>query len=250
MDEYAVLGIPRYATVEEIKSAYRERARFVHPDRHVREDGTVPVAVQEAFIRLHTAFRTALARASAAPVTGSVAAPVTAPVTGPVTAPVRATAPARAAVTVPQQRRAPSAPSAPVPPSRSVPRFVPNPPPPADDPLLTLLTLPQRCRPAWPADALEAWALTLVPGARKHLAEARRAAEAAGATGGRHRSVATAHVLLTLTLAGLKPGRWTKALCAHVESAYESLELSLPAAVVDELPPRMVIRRRGLHLLR
>lgn len=228
MDEYAVLGIPRYATVEEIKSAYRERARFVHPDRHVRADGTVPVAVQEAFVRLHTAFRTAMARATAEP----------------------------PRATVPQQRRAP----APQlhhtqPPSvRSdravVPPRHPRAEPALEDPLLMLLTVPQRCRTAWPDEALEAWALTLVPRARTYLAEARRTAEQAGATGTRRHPAATAHVLLTLTLSGLKPGRWTKALCDHVDGAYDALELSVPTSVLDRLPARAVVRRRGLHLLR
>jgi hypothetical protein len=234
MDEYAVLGIPRYATIEEIKSAYRERARFLHPDRHVREDGTVPVAVQEAFIRLHTAFRAALERAAATPMPTVIPAP--------------------AAVTVPQQRSGRAEPAAPVRPSprlRPTPATpVTRPASPVDDPVLTLLTLPPRCRTRWPDDALEVWALTVVPAARKHLAEARRTAEAAGATSRRHRPVATAHVLLTLTLAGLKHGRWAKVLCDHLASAYDHLEASLPEATVEQLPPRMVIRRRGLHLLR
>jgi hypothetical protein len=229
VDEYAVLGIPRYATIEEIKSAYRERARFLHPDRHVREDGTVPVAVQEAFIRLHTAFRSALSRATAAP------------------------------VTVPQQRAAaPAGRTAPAP-RRTSPAPAPAPlrrPSPlgggavVDDPVLTLLTLPQRCGASWSDEALETWALTVVPAARKHLAEARRTAEAAGATSRRHRPVATVQALLTLTLAGMKPARWAKPLCDHLATAYDTLEASLPTAVLDELPPRMVVRRRGLQLLR
>jgi hypothetical protein len=237
MDEYAVLGIPRYATIEEIKSAYRERARFLHPDRHVREDGTVPVAVQEAFIRLHTAFRTALERAAATPLPTGITAP--------------------ASVTVPQQRSGRAEPAAQVRPSSRLQSTsatpvtpVTRPAPPVDDPVLTLLTLPPRCRTRWPDDALEVWALTVVPAARKHLAEARRTAEAAGATSRRHRPVATAHVLLTLTLAGLKHGRWAKVLCDHLSSAYDQLEVCLPEAMVEQLPPRMMIRRRGLHLLR
>src|SRR5919112_1327978 len=80
MDEYAVLGVPRYATVEDIKSAYRERVRFLHPDRHVRADGTVPMAVQEAFVRLNHAFRAAMAnREAAAPTVPQQRTPFTDP---------------------------------------------------------------------------------------------------------------------------------------------------------------------------
>lgn len=33
-DLYAILGVPRSATVKEIKSAYRRKARDTHPDKN------------------------------------------------------------------------------------------------------------------------------------------------------------------------------------------------------------------------
>jgi hypothetical protein len=238
MDEFAVLGVPRYATADQIKAAYRERARFLHPDRHVREDGTVPMAVQDAFVRLNKAFRTAMAHHEAA-----------------------------LAVTIPQQRTptsgsrqagpARSKPAAPVVPLNPVTQFVPGQrktgiasrPAPDQDPMLTLLTLPQRCRTAWPREALATWALTLVPAARPHLAEARRLALHAGALAERHRSSATAHVLLTLTVSHLRAGRRMRTLAEHLPSAYDALEAELPPAVVERLPARVGIGRGGLGSL-
>jgi hypothetical protein len=107
--------------------------------------------------------------------------------------------------------------------------------------MLALLTAPQRSRSAWSAAALEVWALTLVPAARRHLADARRAAVSSGAADLRRLTVATAHAGLTATLAAGLPGvaaRRLDALDAHLASAYDALERELPPAVVDRLPAR------------
>jgi curved DNA-binding protein CbpA len=48
-DPYEILGVPRSATKAEIKSAYRRRARTLHPDN--KETGS-----HEAFARLGAAF--------------------------------------------------------------------------------------------------------------------------------------------------------------------------------------------------
>jgi curved DNA-binding protein CbpA len=58
-DPYEILGVPRAATKEEIKSAYRRLARTLHPDN--KETGS-----HEAFIRLGTAFEYVEARFSQA----------------------------------------------------------------------------------------------------------------------------------------------------------------------------------------
>jgi hypothetical protein len=116
------------------------------------------------------------------------------------------------------------------------------------DPLLALLTTPQRSRVQWSAEALEVWALTLVPAARRHLADARRHAVLAGAADLRRLTAATAHALLTLTASGsLKgaTGRRLDALDQHLAAAYDALERELPPAVVDRLPARRTNVRRA-----
>jgi curved DNA-binding protein CbpA len=45
---YVILGIPRNATQEQIKAAYRHRAKMVHPD-HYGEDRNPFLEVQEAY---------------------------------------------------------------------------------------------------------------------------------------------------------------------------------------------------------
>jgi len=115
--------------------------------------------------------------------------------------------------------------------------------------MLTLLTVPQRCRTGWPREALATWALTLVPAARPHLAEARRLALHAGALAERHRSAATAHVLLTLTVSHVRSGRRMRTLAEHLPSAYDALEAELPPSVVERLPSRVGIGRGGLGSL-
>jgi hypothetical protein len=106
------------------------------------------------------------------------------------------------------------------------------------DPILTLLTIPQRCARPWSASALEAWALTVVPEARKHLGEAARIARRAGVTSERHLTTATAHVLLTLTVNGLNGPR-VMPVASQLDPAYDALEIVLPRDVVDALPTRI-----------
>ncbi|CAA9339148.1 MAG: hypothetical protein AVDCRST_MAG34-693 [uncultured Nocardioidaceae bacterium] len=259
MDVYAVLGVPRYATVEEIKSAYRERARFLHPDRHVREDGTVPLAVQEAFIRLNHAFRAALARTTvpaaasipqqrSVPPTMPPTMPSTRPASGPMIGPSGGPPPRRGAG-APVPRVVPVTPMDPSAPSVPAPRGPARRSATDADPMLMLLTLPQGCRPGWPREALEVWALTLVPAARLHLQEARRVAIQAGALASDQRARATAHALLTLTVSGLRAGRRLRMLSGLLPSAYDALESELPPTVVKRLPARVGIGRGGLGSL-
>jgi hypothetical protein len=212
-DPFVVLGVPRGASVEELRAAYRTRARRLHPDRHVRDDGTVPASVHQAFCDLTAAYDRAVGTAGTA---------------------------------VPAEPTAPAAPAVPpAQPGRRTGAFVPGqrrPAPARDaDPLLALLTTPQRSRLGWSAGALEVWALTLVPAARNHLADARRHAVLAGAADLRRLTAATAHALLTLTvsesLKGLG-GRRLDALDEHLAAAYDALEHELPPAVVDRLPAR------------
>jgi hypothetical protein len=93
----------------------------------------------------------------------------------------------------------------------------------------------------WSGEALEVWALTLVPAARSHLADARRQAVLAGAADLRRLTAATAHALLTLTVSRSLKGmgsRRVDALDEHLAAAYDALEHELPPAIVDRLPAR------------
>jgi hypothetical protein len=211
-DPFAVLGVPRGASVEELRAAYRSRVRRLHPDRHLQDDGTVPVAVHQAFCDLTAAYDRAVAAART---------------------------PRAAPGLVPGQRT-PTATTQVRGDARTQPRHV--------DPVLALLTTPQRSRVQWSGEALEVWALTLVPAARSHLAEARRHAVLAGAADLRRLTAATAHALLTLTVArSLKAvaGRRLDALDAHLAAAYDALELDLSPAIVDRLPARRARVTRG-----
>ena len=228
MKAYTVLGVAPGASVAEIKAAYRERARMIHPDRFA-DDPRRAQAAHEAFVELSAAFRSALA-ASAATAASRASSqsrasqvkerPVGAP--GAQRPAPRARRPRGQAPVVPQQRRT-------VTPARD------------SDPMLTLLTLPQRCAHQWPAQALEVWALTIVPEARPHLAEARRIARASGVMSERHLTTATAHVLLSLTVNGLNGPR-VMGVLGQLNAAYDALEIVLPRDVVDRLPARLSAR--------
>jgi curved DNA-binding protein CbpA len=51
VDHYAVLGVPRGASAEEIRTAYRRAARASHPDLHPDD-----VTAQERFKRVQVAY--------------------------------------------------------------------------------------------------------------------------------------------------------------------------------------------------
>lgn len=227
---YAVLGVAPDATVAEIKAAYRDRARQIHPDRFAGDPMRAELAT-EAFVELGNAFRSALA-AAVIPLRGDLphlAAGI------PVQRRYAAGEPRRVTPPVPGARapkaQPPAAPArATVSPERQ------------NDPVLTLLTLPQRCGRAWSASELETWALTVVPEARQHLGAARKLARAAGVRSERHRTTATAHALLSLTVDNMNGPRIMGVL-GRLDAAYDALEIVLPRDVVDRLPERVTGRR-------
>lgn len=237
MEAYKALGVAPGATVAEIKAAYREQARVIHPDRFAADPARA-LAAHDAFVELSAAFRSALATSAALaqeqvqraereqaqqPARRSTRSSSAGHAAGGHVPSPKAPQPPRTRPTVPQQRRT-------VAPAR------------AADPMLTLLTLPQRCARPWSAQALEAWALTVVPEARQHLADARKIAKAAGVTSERHLTTATAHVLLTRTVNGLNGPR-VIAVAGQLDAAYSALEIVLPREVVDRLPLRLTARR-------
>ena len=221
MNAFDVLGVPAGASPEEIRAAYRRLARELHPDRHVRPDGTVPAEVHESFCALNRAVDVAL-KAQAVPLE-----------------PVLPTGPARVqAAPVPTQRAARPAPR----PVKRPARF--------EDPVLALLTLPKTGGHTWTDAQLEFWALTLVPVARRHEDEATRLARAAGTTTVHQQTLAAAHALLTLSLRG-RAGTKAHRVRAALPAAYAALEADLPATVVARLPqPVVTPRRRRLPFLR
>ena len=224
MNAYSVLGVTETASRAEIRTAYRARARELHPDLHRRPDGTVPAQAETAWLELTEALHTALAAAAAVPALPSGLMPRQ---RGAAAAPPRQVAPRQVAPRqVAPRQVAPRRPTV----EPSVPR-VPR------DPMLLLLTLPRECRDEWAAEELEVWALTLVPAARKHLTRARRLVDQLGLVNERHRAAATTHVLLTLTLT-LHPARRLRVLAHRLPAAYAVLERQLPLVVVDQLPPR------------
>lgn len=247
-EDFRILGIGPEATRAEIKAAYRRRARALHPDLRLIQGGlseesdrppAEPMAAEDAaaaLTELTEARRRALAwraetdraAAGAHPGHSSLASPASA-----------------APAAVPEQR-------SPQPEPAARPSAMGRTPTRDDDPMLALLTLPQRCSGVWPSEALEVWALSLVPAARLHLAEAVRAAEDAGAVTPRHRTAAAAHALLTLTLRERGGSRRRfAAVDPHLAAAYAAAERDLPATLVDRLPakPDRTRPRSGTTLL-
>ena len=114
--------------------------------------------------------------------------------------------------------------------------------------MLALLTVPRSGGHAWTDAQLEFWALTLVPVARRHEAEAIRLANAAGATTVHQQTLAAAHALLTLSLRG-KAGAKAHRVRGALPAAYAVLEADLPASVVARLPrPVVTPKARRLRL--
>jgi hypothetical protein len=60
LDPYSVLGVAPSAGPDEVKAAYRARARLVHPDFHRDARGGAPQAAHDAFAQLCTAYQLAL----------------------------------------------------------------------------------------------------------------------------------------------------------------------------------------------
>ena len=60
MDPYSVLGVAPSAGPDEVKAAYRARARLLHPDSHRDARGGSPQAAHDAFAQLCTAYQLAL----------------------------------------------------------------------------------------------------------------------------------------------------------------------------------------------
>lgn len=209
---FSVLGLAPGASPEQIRAAYRRLAMQLHPDRNVRADGTVSPRAHEDFCTLTGALEGALAAATTAQVR---AATVHFPV--PRRSATTTVTPTR---TVPAQRR---------------PALVRE-----GDPLLTLLTLPRHCGPAWSSVALETWALTLVPGARPLLGTAQDLAEAAGARTRDDFVLATVHALICLAMNG-RTGRRASGIAPHVAGVLATLEDELPSSVVARL--RSAVRR-------
>jgi hypothetical protein len=239
MEAYSVLGVAPGATVAEIKAAYRERARVIHPDRFA-DDPRRALAAHEAFVELSAAFRSALGT-SAALAQEQVQRTEKQQAQQPARRSSSESAGQQSERQVPGAQRPGGAGSARVQPE--VPRQRRTVSPAREtDPMLTLLTLPQRCARSWSAQALEVWALTVVPEARQHVAEARKTARAAGVSSERHLTTATAHVLLTRTVNGLNGPR-VIAIAGQLDGAYDALEIVLPREVVDRLPLRLTARR-------
>ena len=58
-DPYTTLGVPRDATTEQVKRAYRKKAPKVHPDTSRHKDGKEFCALQKAYSILSDAERRA-----------------------------------------------------------------------------------------------------------------------------------------------------------------------------------------------
>lgn len=225
---YAVLGVAPDATVAEIKAAYRGRARQIHPDRFAGDPMRAELAT-EAFVELSNAFRSALAAA---------------------VIPLRGDLPHLAAGIPVQRRYAADRPRRAAQPAPTAPQTAPQTestratvaPERQSDPVLTLLTVPQRCGGTWSASELETWALTIVPEARRHLGEAKKLARAAGVRSERHLTTAAAHALLSLTVDNMNGPR-VMGVLGRLDAAYDALEIVLPRDVVDRLPERVTGRR-------
>ena len=219
VDAYAVLGVRPDATAAQVRAAYRRRVQLLHPDRHMRPDGTVPQHVHEAFCQLGEAAEVALQACA----TGQRATPY-----------VPRQRVSRHATAHPMTARRES-PAAVMPSQREVATPAASRRP--LDPVAVLEALPRRCAAVWTVDELEFWHHHVLPKARQHLVRARTAADTAGPITGTDTTLATAHALLSSALSELS-GRRLHPI--RLTTAYDLLEERLPRTVVAGLPPRVV----------
>ena len=224
MSAHALLGVAVDASADEIKAAYRRRARELHPDRHVGPDGTITEEAHEAFCSLNRALDTALAVA---------ALPASAPRPGTSVGSAGGRTGGRTDGRGPRSS---------VPPQRRCWDRVQH-----ADAAHALLTLPARTSGEWSNEQIEMWALLVVPAGRRALAEAEAvAARAAGVSDRQARITATAHVLLGLALTSL--GSRVELLADRVGPAYQALERGLPTPVVAALPARVAVASDRWHI--
>lgn len=102
------------------------------------------------------------------------------------------------------------------------------------DPLLTLATLPLRTPTSWSGPEVETWSRHVLPIAEEHVDAARSVAVAVGARGEQQTAAATAHQLLSWSLAApLAPG--LVPLRRHEEELYAALAAGLPGAIAGAL---------------
>ena len=223
VDAYAVLGVSPDATIAQVRAAYRRRVQLLHPDRHMRPDGTVPQHVHDAFCQLGEAAEVALQACS----TGRRAAPYVPRQRVPrhASAHPMAARPRMPTAVMPAQRPGEQPEAAAPAPRRPL------------DPVAVLGALPGQCASSWTDDELEFWHHHVLPKARQHLVRARVVADTAGPITGTDTTLATAHALLSTALTELS-GRRLHPI--RLAAAYDLLEERLPRTVVAGLPPRVM----------
>jgi signal peptidase I len=75
-DPYEVIGVPRDASLEDVRSAYRENAQVVHPDLHATSGDGVRSQAERRMLELNTALQEIEAERAAEATIGSTNGPV------------------------------------------------------------------------------------------------------------------------------------------------------------------------------